>query len=167
MSVAKSLSAAKRLSFEERVEFAHRLWDEFMDGFQDWKAPPIPKGEFPWKTLKTKVDAKLSRADRLELAQQVWSNIVENGYDPEPTQEQIAELDRRAEELRKNPQAGILWEQVQEEARKRFGWKRDDLHPEQVAELDDRAEDALKHPGCGTPVEEVSAKIRKRLPARK
>jgi putative addiction module component (TIGR02574 family) len=94
------------------VELAHRLWDEFMDGFQDWKAPPIPKGKFPWKTLKAEMDAKLSRADRLELAQTVWTNIVENGYDPEPTPEQIAELERRAEELRKNPQLGIPWKEV-------------------------------------------------------
>ena len=23
-----------------------------MDGFKDWKAPPVPKGTFAWKTLK-------------------------------------------------------------------------------------------------------------------
>lgn len=112
MSVKKSLAAAKKLPFDERVELAHRLWDEFMDGFKDWKAPPMPEGEFPWKTLKAEVDAKLSRLDRLELAQQVWGNIVENGYDPAPTPEQIAELERRAKELRKNPQLGIPWEEV-------------------------------------------------------
>ena len=112
MSVKKFFAAAKELPFDERVELAHRLWDEFMDGFQDWKAPPIPKGKLPWKTLKAEVDVKLSHNDRLELAQQVWTNIVENGYDPEPTPEQIKELERRAEELRKNPQLGIPWEKV-------------------------------------------------------
>ena len=124
MSVAKFFSAAKKLPFDERVELAHRLWDEFMDGFHDWKAPPIPKGKFPWETLKAEIDSKLSRADRLELAQQVWSNIVENGYDPELTPEQIDELDRRAEDALKNPGRGKPVEEVFAEIEKRFAERR-------------------------------------------
>jgi putative addiction module component (TIGR02574 family) len=61
--------------------------------------------------------------ERVKLAQRVWSNIVENGYDPELTPKQIVELERRAENLRKNPQDGIPWEQVRNEVRQRFGWK--------------------------------------------
>lgn len=122
MSVKKFFSAAKELPFDERVELAHRLWDEFMDGFQDWKAPPIPKGKFPWKTLKIEIDAKLSRLDRLELAQQVWTNIIENGYDWELTPEQAAELDRRAEDALKNPGRGIPFEQIQAEMKAKYGW---------------------------------------------
>src|ERR1017187_5414205 len=120
MSVKKFFTATKKLPFDERVELAHRLWDEFMDGFQDWKAPPIPKGKFPWKTLKAEIDAKLSRTDRLELAQQVWSNIVENGYDPELTPEQIEELDRRAEDALKNPGRGTPLDEVVARIEKRF-----------------------------------------------
>src|SRR6267378_6277407 len=112
MSVAKFFSAAKKLPFEERVELAHRLWDEFMDGFQDWKAPPMPKGIFPWKTLKAEIDAKLSRSNRIELAQRVWSNIIEGGYDPEPTAEQLAELERRMADFQKHPERGIPFEKV-------------------------------------------------------
>src|SRR5256885_3946822 len=100
MTVAKFLAEAKKLPFNERVELGHRLWDEFMDGFKGRKAPPIPRGDFPWKTLKKKIDAKLSRDDRIELAQRVWRNIVENGYDPLPTPEEIAEVERRAKEAR-------------------------------------------------------------------
>jgi putative addiction module component (TIGR02574 family) len=124
MSVKKFFTAAKGLPFDERVELAHRLWDEFMDGFQDWKAPPILKGKFPWKTLKAEIDAELNHTDRLELAQQVWSNIVENGYEPELTSEQIEELDRRAEDALKNPGRGKPIKEVFAEIEKRFAERR-------------------------------------------
>ena len=124
MSLAKLFSAAKKLPFDERVELAHRLWDEFMDGFKDWKAPPMPKGVFAWKTLKAAIDAKLSREDRIELAQRVWTNIMENGYDWELTPEQMAELDRRAEDALKHPRRGIPLEQVLAEMDKRLAERR-------------------------------------------
>jgi putative addiction module component (TIGR02574 family) len=120
MLLAKFFSAAKKLPFDERVELAHRLWDEFMDGFQGWKAPPMPKGVFAWKTLKGEIDAKLSRTDRLEMAQRVWSNITENGYDPELTPEQVAELDRRAEDALRNPGRGTPVDQVFAEIEERL-----------------------------------------------
>ena len=120
----KFFSAAKKLPFDERVELAHRLWDEFMDGFQDWKAPPMPAGSFAWKTLKAEIDSKLNKAGRIKLAQAVWANIQENGYDPEPTPDQLAELERRAEELCKNPEAGIPWEQVRAELKERLAARR-------------------------------------------
>ena len=124
MTVARFLSKAKKLKFDERVELAHRLWDEFMEGFQGWKAPPVPEGAFPWKTLEAEIDATLSRSDRIELAQRVWANIVENGYDPDPAPEQMAELERRIEEMRKHPERGIPWEQVKADIQRWLGRRR-------------------------------------------
>ena len=124
MSVRKFLVAVKKLPFDERVELAYRLWDEFMDGFKDWKAPPVPKGAFSWKSLKSEIDAKLGRADRIRLAQEVWSNIVEDGYDCELTPDQCAELDRRAEDALKNPGRGKPVDQVFAEIEERFRAKK-------------------------------------------
>jgi putative addiction module component (TIGR02574 family) len=120
MSVARFLSAAKKLPFDERFELAYCLWDEFNAGLKDWNVTPMPEGLFAWKTLKAEIDANLSRDDRLELAQGVWSNIVDNGYEPELTPEQIEELERRGAELRRNPESGIPWEQVRAELKERL-----------------------------------------------
>ncbi len=41
-------------------------------------------------------------------------------FDDEPTPEQLAEFDRRAEELRQHPERGIPWETVQAELHERL-----------------------------------------------
>jgi putative addiction module component (TIGR02574 family) len=65
----------------------------------------------------------LPQAERIKLAQDFWEIIVEDGYDPELTPEQAAELDRRLAEFEQNPSAGIPWEQVEANLNKRFGWQ--------------------------------------------
>ena len=69
----------------------------------------------------------LEQIDQLppDEQQAVADKILEKygDFNDELTPEQVAELERRAEEFRKNPQAGIPWEQVRENARQRFGWK--------------------------------------------
>ena len=65
----------------------------------------------------------LPLAERIELADQIWDSIAEEGHDPDLTPDQLAELERRAEALRKNPDEGIPWEEVRADAKKRYGWK--------------------------------------------
>lgn len=61
--------------------------------------------------------------ERIKLAQDLWENVTGNGYDPDLTPGQSAELDRRLADFEKNPHDGIPWEQVEADLNKRFGWK--------------------------------------------
>jgi putative addiction module component (TIGR02574 family) len=73
---------------------------------------------------RTEILEELRRMPESERRELVETIDLEFGdFDDELTAEQKAELDRRAEEFRKNPHDGIPFEQVREEARKRFGWK--------------------------------------------
>jgi putative addiction module component (TIGR02574 family) len=54
--------------------------------------------------------------DRIRLVQEVWDRLVDQGYEPELTDEMKAELDRRLADHRANPGAAIPWEQVKAEA---------------------------------------------------
>jgi putative addiction module component (TIGR02574 family) len=54
--------------------------------------------------------------DRIRLVQDVWDRLADQGHEPELTTEMKAELDRRLEELDRNPGAGIPWETVKAEA---------------------------------------------------
>ncbi|HZV37062.1 MAG TPA: addiction module protein [Verrucomicrobiae bacterium] len=64
---------------------------------------------------------RLPLEEQHEIVETIRQELGE--FDDELSPEQIAELERRAEEFRRNPQAGIPWEQVRDEARKRFGLK--------------------------------------------
>jgi putative addiction module component (TIGR02574 family) len=54
--------------------------------------------------------------DRIRLAQDVWDRLVDQGHEPDLTEEMKAELDRRIDELDSNPDAGIPWEEVKARA---------------------------------------------------
>ena len=58
--------------------------------------------------------------ERIELAEALWEDIAEEGYDPPLTPAQAIELDRRLEEHRRNPQTGIPWEQVKAELEEKY-----------------------------------------------
>lgn len=73
---------------------------------------------------RTEIIEELRRMPEPERRELVETIELEFGdFNDELTLDQKAELDRRADEFRKNPCDGIPFEQVREEARKRFGWK--------------------------------------------
>jgi len=63
----------------------------------------------------------LEQINRLPFEEQreVFEQLREK-FDDELTPEQIAELERRAEELRLHPERGIPWETVQSELQERL-----------------------------------------------
>lgn len=56
--------------------------------------------------------------DRLDFAFRVWDQLVEDGWQPEPTEELVAELDRRLAAHEADPTNVRTWEQVLERVRK-------------------------------------------------
>lgn len=56
--------------------------------------------------------SKLSIAERIQLAEDLWDSISAEGADVPLTEAQKAELDRRLEELEHDPDAGEPWEVV-------------------------------------------------------
>ena len=59
--------------------------------------------------------------ERIELAEARWDSITQDGYEPPLTPAQAAELDRRLEAHRRNPEAAIPWEQVKAELEQKYG----------------------------------------------
>jgi putative addiction module component (TIGR02574 family) len=55
---------------------------------------------------------KLSIAERIQLAEDLWDSIPPEGADVPLTEGQKAELDRRLDDLEQNPDAGESWEVV-------------------------------------------------------
>ncbi|MGH7333596.1 MAG: addiction module protein [Candidatus Rokuibacteriota bacterium] len=56
--------------------------------------------------------SKLSVAERIQLAEDLWESISEEGADVPLTEAQKVELDRRLKDLERNPDAGEPWEVV-------------------------------------------------------
>jgi putative addiction module component (TIGR02574 family) len=58
--------------------------------------------------------SKLSIAERIQLAEDLWDSVVAESTDIPLTDAQRAELDRRLEDLRRNPDDGAPWDEVRE-----------------------------------------------------
>jgi len=54
----------------------------------------------------------LPLADRIELIEALWESIAREGYEPELTREQAAELDRRLEAHQRNPDDVVSWDSI-------------------------------------------------------
>jgi putative addiction module component (TIGR02574 family) len=54
--------------------------------------------------------------DRLRLVHEVWDGLVDSGYDPDLTEEQRIELDRRLDEDDADPDDGVPWVEVKARA---------------------------------------------------
>jgi putative addiction module component (TIGR02574 family) len=61
---------------------------------------------------------RMPETERRELVETIDREF--GGFDEDLTPEQIAELERRAEELRQHPERGIPWETVQAELNDRL-----------------------------------------------
>jgi putative addiction module component (TIGR02574 family) len=50
--------------------------------------------------------------DRLKLVFQLWDSILDSGWQPEPTDDLKAELDRRLSAHQADPKRVLTWEQI-------------------------------------------------------
>ena len=64
--------------------------------------------------------SKLSVAERIQLAEDLWDSIPPEGADIPLTEAQKAELDRRLDDLVRDPDAGEPWEVVRARLRERL-----------------------------------------------
>ena len=76
--------------------------------------------------MSTILDAvkTLPLSERIELAEALWENITLEGYEPELTAAQVAELDRRLAAHQQAPDDVVPWETVKAELEKKFGRER-------------------------------------------
>ena len=58
--------------------------------------------------------------ERIELAEALWDSITQDGYEPPLTPAQEAEIDRRLDEHRRDPQSAIPWERVKTELEQKY-----------------------------------------------
>lgn len=61
---------------------------------------------------------RMPEPERRELVEMI--DLEFGNFNDEPTPEQIAEFDRRGDELARNPASGIPWEQVRAELKERI-----------------------------------------------
>ena len=55
---------------------------------------------------------QLPQPDRLELLGQLWDQLLDDGWTPTLGDARKAELDRRWEAFRADPQSGLTWDEV-------------------------------------------------------
>ena len=58
---------------------------------------------------------RLPLAERIELIEALWESVTLEGYEPPLTPEQAAELDRRLEAHRRDPNDVVSWESIKKD----------------------------------------------------
>ena len=56
--------------------------------------------------------------DQIELLHQAWDRLIDSGWEPELTNEQKAEFDRRLDDLDANPHSAVTLEKFIERVRR-------------------------------------------------
>ena len=64
---------------------------------------------------------RLSPAERIQLAQDLWDSLEGERDLPPLTDEQVQELQRRLAEHERDPSTAIPWEEARARLRERFG----------------------------------------------
>jgi putative addiction module component (TIGR02574 family) len=64
--------------------------------------------------------SKLSVPERIQLVEDLWDSVAAESPALPLSEDEIAELKRRLDELDRNPEVGILWEQVKADIERRF-----------------------------------------------
>ncbi|HEY1121243.1 MAG TPA: addiction module protein [Haloferula sp.] len=62
---------------------------------------------------------KLSRAERIELVEDLWDSLAEEDAQEEISEEKRNELAARRDKFRSDPETGLSWDQVKDLARNR------------------------------------------------
>jgi putative addiction module component (TIGR02574 family) len=67
----------------------------------------------------------LPAKEKQAILEKLWTEFGDelDGFDPDLTPEQLAELERRSADALAHPERGIPWEQVQAEMKQKYGWK--------------------------------------------
>ena len=80
--------------------------------------------KFDFMNAKEIIDEirNLSSNERMELLERLRSEFMDEfeSFEPELTPQQVAELERRAEEAIENPKSGIPWEEVRAKMYKKY-----------------------------------------------
>jgi putative addiction module component (TIGR02574 family) len=62
----------------------------------------------------------LPLAERIQLVEALWESMAQEGYEPPLTSEQAAELDRRLEAHRRDPDSVVSWESIKADLLKKY-----------------------------------------------